>query len=140
MTSAGAAPFSSCSPHLAARLLRLGDWIRRVSLLIITNDGELSLKLTHPRFKIDKEYEVTLDKPFDPELRKSCCAACTSKAAGQKRSRSRFVAKAVELVLRQGLKRQIRLMFYALEYEVLQLARVRIGSIASTSIPANGGC
>ena len=35
-------------------------------LLIVTNDaGDLALRLTHPRYKIDKEYEVILDKPFN---------------------------------------------------------------------------
>src|SRR3981081_2360099 len=36
-------------------------------LLILTNNGDLAQQLTHPRFKIDKEYEVTLDKPWDAE-------------------------------------------------------------------------
>lgn len=34
-------------------------------LLILTNDGDLSLHLTHPRFKIEKEYEVVLDRPYN---------------------------------------------------------------------------
>src|SRR5262249_4778774 len=37
-------------------------------LLLLTNDGDLALRLTHPRFKIEKEYEVTLDRPWDPLL------------------------------------------------------------------------
>ncbi len=37
-------------------------------LLILTNDGELAQRLTHPRYKIDKEYEVTLDRHWDPAL------------------------------------------------------------------------
>src|SRR5215468_445944 len=35
-------------------------------LLLLTNDGDLALRLTHPRFKIEKEYEVTLDRPWEP--------------------------------------------------------------------------
>src|SRR5438105_3522289 len=38
-------------------------------LLLLTNDGELSLLLTHPRFKIDKEYEVTLNRPLQTDDR-----------------------------------------------------------------------
>src|SRR4029079_5934063 len=34
-------------------------------LLIVTNDGDLSMALTHPSHQIDKEYEVGIDKPFD---------------------------------------------------------------------------
>src|SRR5881409_1614998 len=37
-------------------------------LLILTNDGEFAQKLTHPRYKIEKEYEVTLDRRWDPAL------------------------------------------------------------------------
>src|SRR5947208_7450971 len=37
-------------------------------LLLLTNDGELAQRLTHPRFKVDKEYEVTLDRPWDSAL------------------------------------------------------------------------
>ena len=35
-------------------------------LLLLTNDGDLAQSLTHPRYKIEKEYEVTLDRPWDP--------------------------------------------------------------------------
>src|SRR6266487_499941 len=37
-------------------------------LLILTNDGDLAQRLTHPRHKIDKEYEVTLERRWDPAL------------------------------------------------------------------------
>src|SRR5258708_9822958 len=37
-------------------------------LLLLTNDGELAQRLTHPRYKIQKEYEVTLDRPCDASL------------------------------------------------------------------------
>src|ERR1700732_2994150 len=37
-------------------------------LILLTNDGDLAQRLTHPRYKIDKEYVVTLDRPWDPVL------------------------------------------------------------------------
>src|SRR5207244_6676130 len=37
-------------------------------LILLTNDGTLAQRLTHPRYKIDKEYEVLLDRPWDPTL------------------------------------------------------------------------
>src|SRR6266853_2046490 len=37
-------------------------------LLVLTNDGELAQRLTHPRYKIEKEYEVNLDRPWDRTL------------------------------------------------------------------------
>src|SRR5881392_964819 len=37
-------------------------------LLLLTNDGELAQRLSHPRYKVEKEYEVTLDRPWDTAL------------------------------------------------------------------------
>ena len=37
-------------------------------LLLLTNDGDLAQRLTHPRYKVEKEYEVTLDRLWDPAL------------------------------------------------------------------------
>ena len=37
-------------------------------LLLVTNDGGLAQRLTHPRFKVEKEYEIALDRPWDPSL------------------------------------------------------------------------
>src|SRR5256714_7178070 len=37
-------------------------------LLLLTNDGDLAQQLTHPRFKIEKEYEVTLDRHWESSL------------------------------------------------------------------------
>jgi 23S rRNA pseudouridine2605 synthase len=37
-------------------------------LLLLTNDGELAQQLTHPRYKVEKEYEVTLDRQWDSAL------------------------------------------------------------------------
>src|SRR2546426_11781844 len=37
-------------------------------LLLLTNDGDLAQHLTHPRFKIEKEYEVTLDRQWESAL------------------------------------------------------------------------
>ena len=99
-------------------------------LLIVTNDGDLSLKLTHPRYKIEKEYEVLLDKPYDiadtPKLVKGVFIEGGRAKAEFVR---RLAPKVVKVILKQGLKRQIRLMFYELGYEVEGLCRTRIGSL-----------
>ena len=36
-------------------------------LILLTNDGALSQRLTHPRHEVEKEYEVLLDRPFDAQ-------------------------------------------------------------------------
>jgi 23S rRNA pseudouridine2605 synthase len=99
-------------------------------LLIVTNDGDLALKLTHPRYKIDKEYEVTLDKPFDPAHREKLLRGFHIPGGRAKvEALHRTALDTLRLVLRQGIKRQIRLMLYELGYEVETLRRIRIGPI-----------
>jgi 23S rRNA pseudouridine2605 synthase len=99
-------------------------------LLIVTNDGELSLRLTHPKFKIDKEYEVGVDRPFDPAHRDKLLHGVHIEGGWAKAEHVTICGpKALKLILRQGLKRQIRLMLHELGYEVTHLARTRIGSI-----------
>jgi 23S rRNA pseudouridine2605 synthase len=100
-------------------------------LLIVTNDGDLSLHLTHPRFKIEKEYEVGLDRPFDPIHRDKLLRGMHIFGGWAKAEHvSQIGTKAVKVILRQGLKRQIRLMFKELGYEVTHLRRTRIGPVA----------
>jgi 23S rRNA pseudouridine2605 synthase len=99
-------------------------------LLIVTNDGELALTLTHPRFHIEKEYEVGLDKPFDAEHREKLLRGFKIEGGRAKAEHvSALAPPLLKVVLRQGIKRQLRLMFYELGYEVTHLRRVRIGSL-----------
>ena len=56
-------------PTKFSRLFNIGRLDAQTEgLLLLTNDGDLAQSLTHPRYKIEKEYEVTLDRPWDPEL------------------------------------------------------------------------
>lgn len=110
-------------------------------LLLLTNDGEFSLRLTHPRYKVDKEYEVVLDRAFDMELaaklQQGVFIPVDAEQEGQPPQRVRARAEAIyklgpnklKVILRQGLKRQIRLMFLQVGYEVKKLQRVRLGTL-----------
>jgi pseudouridine synthase len=99
-------------------------------LILVTNDGDLANSLTHPSHHVEKEYEVTLDKPFQIEHREKMLRGIRIESG---------LARAVEVqalpynrlrvILQQGLKRQIRHMCYHLGYEVLKLLRIRIGTI-----------
>ncbi len=81
--------FSICCPGHWPRLFHVGRLDRdSEGLLILTNDGDLGLRLTHPRYKIDKEYEVLLDRPFDaagdtPKLLRGV----STELGGQRRTR-----------------------------------------------------
>jgi 23S rRNA pseudouridine2605 synthase len=104
-------------------------------LLLLTNDGELSMRLTHPRYKIEKEYEVVLDRPFDmelkPKLLKGMHIGGAEEGSGWAKAESvhRMTPHRLKIILRQGLKRQIRLMLHAIGYEVTKLVRVGFGPL-----------
>src|SRR3982751_2400068 len=99
-------------------------------LLVLTNDGNMAQRLTHPRYKVEKEYEVTLDRPWDPALASKLLAGMMldGQRARMEKVQARRMAR-VRVVLRQGINRQIRRMFYELGYEVKKLVRIRVGHL-----------
>ena len=115
-------------------------------LLLLTNDGDFAQRLTHPRYKVDKEYEVYVDRPFDmtlaPKLHQGVFIKIDPEQEGQPPQRVRARAEAIyklgaqrlKVILRQGLKRQIRLMFLQVGYEVKRLERVRLGTLKLGSL------
>ena len=105
-------------------------------LLVLTNDGDLAQRMTHPKFKIDKEYEVTLDKPWDPELAPKLLRGVMLDGQRAKLERIQPIARnRVGVILRQGINRQIRRMFYEVGYEVNRLVRTRIGNLRLGDMP-----
>jgi len=99
-------------------------------LILLTNDGALAERLTHPAHEVEKEYEVLLDKPFVAEETPKFLRGFFIEGGKAKVERMHVVAPPlVKVVLRQGIKRQIRLMFYAFGYEVKRLMRIRIGGM-----------
>jgi len=106
-------------------------------LLILTNDGALSLKLTHPRYKVEKEYEVVLDRPFDfAKVDRLLHGIHLEEGWAKAEAVHRLSASKLKVILRQGMKRQIRLMFYELGFEVVKLTRIRIGNLHLKDMPA----
>jgi 23S rRNA pseudouridine2605 synthase len=105
-------------------------------LILLTNDGELAQRLTHPRYKIDKEYEVTLDRPWDPALAPKLLRGIFLDGQRAQIARLRSVGPTrLRVILRQGINRQIRRMFDALRYDVKRLVRVRIGNLRLGDLP-----
>src|SRR4030095_7780946 len=105
-------------------------------LLILTNDGDLAQRLTHPRYKVEKEYEMTLDRPWNPALTPKLLRGIV--LDGQKAQIARLhsiTPTRLRVVLRQGINRQIRRMFFEIGYEVKRLVRTRIGNIRLADLP-----
>ena len=97
-------------------------------LLVMTNDGDLALKLTHPSLKVEKEYLVTLNQAFPNELIDRLVKGVqTPEGRARAKSIKRISPRRVRVVLETGLKRQIRYMFDAVNLKVTKLVRIRIG-------------
>jgi len=105
-------------------------------LLILTNDGDLAQRLTHPRYKIDKEYEITLDRQWDPALAAKLLRVIFLEGQRARISRLHSMTPTrLRVVLRQGINRQIRRMFEQIGYEVKRLVRIRIGNLRLGDLP-----
>lgn len=105
-------------------------------LILLTNRGDLSQRLAHPSQGVEKEYEVTLDKDVDAAaLAKLTRGVLTQEGFAKAERAWTSGPSKVHMILKQGLKRQIRLMFYRLGYEVERLVRIRIGWLMLKGMP-----
>ena len=124
-------------PQKLARLFNVGRLDAQTEgLLLLTNDGELAQRLTHPHYKVDKEYEVTLDRPWDSTLAPKLLRGIFLDGQRAKVSQLHSVSPTrLRVVLQQGINRQIRRMFEAVGYRVKHLVRVRLGNLRLADLP-----
>jgi 23S rRNA pseudouridine2605 synthase len=124
-------------PSKFSRLFNVGRLDTQTEgLLLLTSDGDLAQHLTHPRYKVDKEYEVTLDKLWDPKLADKLRAGIFLDGKRARLTRvQQFGPARLRVVLQQGLNRQIRRMFYEIGYEVKRLVRTRVGHLRLGDMP-----
>jgi 23S rRNA pseudouridine2605 synthase len=105
-------------------------------LLLLTNDGNLAQQIAHPRFKIEKEYEVTLDRQWESVHAQKLLRGIFLDGQRAQMARIHSIGPTrLRVVLRQGINQQIRRMFYAVGYEVKRLVRVRIGNLRLGDLP-----
>jgi len=99
-------------------------------LLLLTNDGDLALRLAHPRYETEKEYEVELDKAASPELVTLLSNGVVLEDGPARPAKvERVGALKLRLVLTEGRKREVRRMLAALGFSAVRLVRVRIGGL-----------
>jgi 23S rRNA pseudouridine2605 synthase len=99
-------------------------------LLLLTNDGELANRLTHPRYEVPKAYQVELGRPpFDRDLRRLERGVELEDGPTAPAKVRRLGEREVEIVLREGRNRQVRRMAEAVGNRVVALRRVRFGPI-----------
>jgi 23S rRNA pseudouridine2605 synthase len=103
-------------------------------LLFLTNDGEFSLRLTHPRYGVHKTYVVTVEGRIEPEMLRRCIQGLWYEGERYKAEKARLLSggasqSTVELVLAEGKYREVRRLFEALGRTVKRLERIQVGKI-----------
>lgn len=102
-------------------------------LLLLTDDGEMTLRLTHPRYHLPKTYRVTLrERPSQGMLdimRNGMTLSEGETLAPVGAELLKGPKNVLEMVLNQGINRQIRRMCRDLNLTVLRLVRTRIGPL-----------
>lgn len=105
-------------------------------LLLFTNDGGLAQAITHPSRHVEKEYEVVIDRAFDPAHTAKLLKGIYLEEGRAKAAHVHIEgANKLRVVLTQGINRQIRRMFAALGYKVKRLTRSRLGPLKLGRLP-----
>jgi 23S rRNA pseudouridine2605 synthase len=109
-------------------------------LLLLTNDGDLANRLMHPRFGVEKTYEVQVaGMPSADDLHRLLKGVWLSdghvKAKHVKRLKSQGDSTWLRIVLNEGKNREIRRMLARLGHKVLRLRRIALGPIQLRALP-----
>ena len=104
-------------------------------LLLLTNDGRLHHKISHPSFDHEKEYDVTVAKPIsDGALRKMAAGLPMMETQTRPARVHRTSVRRFRIVLQEGKNRQVRRMVRKVGNQVLGLKRVRIANVKLGSL------
>lgn len=103
-------------------------------LLFLTNDGQFSLRLTHPRYGVRKKYVATVEGRLEPELLRAFTHGVWHQGEKLKAEKARLVSagatqSVVELELAEGKYREVRRLFESQHRTVKRLQRIQIGKI-----------
>lgn len=99
-------------------------------LLLLTNDGELANRLTHPRYEVPKTYRARLRAPIaDRDLRRLESGVELEDGRTGPAKVRRLGEREIEITLREGRNRQVRRMLEAVGNEVAGLTRVSFGPL-----------
>jgi 23S rRNA pseudouridine2605 synthase len=104
-------------------------------LLVLTNDGELTHRLTHPSFGVPKEYLVQVEgEPTSGEVRRLREGVELDDGPTAPARVSVVAPTLLRMVIHEGRTRQIRRMCEAVGHPVVRLVRTRIGPLADPSL------
>jgi 23S rRNA pseudouridine2605 synthase len=118
--------------RLAARLYPVGRLdIDASGLILLTNDGELAYRLTHPRFEVPKTYRVRVGKPpiSDTAVRRLRGGLMLDDGPTAPARVRRIAPDTLELTIHEGRKRQVKRMCEHVGHSVRQLERIAFGPL-----------
>ena len=121
--------------NMKERLFPIGRLdINTTGVLLLTNDGEIAYRLSHPKYQIDKIYNVVLDKQISEKyiekLRRGVVIGKDEVVSGDvKIIENKYKKYMVIIKIHTGKKRQIKRMFSALGYNVLEMERIEFAGI-----------
>ena len=105
-------------------------------LLLLTNDGRIHHRLSHPSFDHEKEYEVTVQWPIDDADLAAMAAGIRLSGVLTRPARVRRIAgRSFRIVLREGRNRQIRRMVQQVGNRVVELRRIRVVDVTLGRLP-----
>lgn len=105
-------------------------------LLLLTNDGRLHHRLSHPSFDHEKEYLVTVARPIpDAALDKMARGLPMMGSRTRAAEVERLSARRFRIVLKEGRNRQIRRMVRKVGHQVTRLKRTRVANVHLADLP-----
>ncbi len=109
-------------------------------LILVTNDGELANRLTHPRYGATKTYHVVVAGAIEPKTlerlqRGVHLAEGVARVASLRIKKQHPQSTELEMVLEEGKNREVRRVFAAVGHKVLKLRRVQIGPLKLSELP-----
>jgi len=111
---------------------------KTTGLLLFTNDGDITTKLTHPKFGVKKVYHVSLNKGLKPEDFKAITEGVELEDGMVKADDLAFVGegkKEIGIEIHSGRNRIVRRLFEHLGYEILKLDRVVFAGLTKKDLP-----
>ncbi len=122
-------------PTLRTRVYPVGQLEAETrGLLLLTNDGDLTNRLTHPRFGVAKTYRATVDGFVEPETIQALEQPGTGRRGPANKATIRVAHRSrlksvLEITLREGKNRELRKLLAKAGHKVKDLARIKIGPL-----------
>jgi 23S rRNA pseudouridine2605 synthase len=105
-------------------------------LILLTNDGELANRLTHPRFEVERTYRCRVRRNVtESQVRRLRRGVELEDGPTAPARVARISARVIELTIAEGRNRQVRRMIEAVGNQVASLTRIRFGSLELGTLP-----